>query len=184
MKKGNYLRIICEGAILVALAQVLSILKIWEFPQGGSITIGMLPIFLFCARWGTGPGLLASSAFALLQLFLDGAFAWGWQSIIGDYLLAYAVLGLAGIFSQKRYAFFYGTILGCTLRFVIHWIAGATIWAEYMPDVFFGMTMTSPWFYSALYNGSFMIIDMLLILVLGVIMFRLMAKEMTSQRIK
>lgn len=51
------LRMLCEGAILVALAQVLSYLKLFELPQGGSITIGMLPIFLYCARWGFGPGL-------------------------------------------------------------------------------------------------------------------------------
>lgn len=44
------LRALCEGAIFIALAQVLSYLKLFELPQGGSITIEMLPIFLFCAR--------------------------------------------------------------------------------------------------------------------------------------
>lgn len=55
------LRALCEGAIMVALAYVLSFIKLFELPQGGSIDIGMLPIFLYCARWGFGPGLLASS---------------------------------------------------------------------------------------------------------------------------
>ena len=54
------LRALCEGAIFIALAQVLSYLKLYELPQGGSITIEMLPIFLYCARWGFGPGMLAS----------------------------------------------------------------------------------------------------------------------------
>ena len=51
-----------EGALLVALAQILSYLQLWELPQGGSVTIGMLPIFLYCVRWGFGPGMLASFA--------------------------------------------------------------------------------------------------------------------------
>ncbi len=180
--KNEKLRALCEGATMVALAQVLSFLKLWELPQGGSVTIGMLPIFLYCARWGFGAGMLASSAYALLQLFLDGAFAWGWQSIVGDYLLAFAVLGVAGIFYRRKWAFFYGTVLGCIARFLVHWVVGATVWAEYMPERFFGLTMTSPWIYSALYNGSFMAIDMVLILLLGIVMYRLMAGHMICQR--
>ena len=64
------LRALCEGAIFIALAQVLSYLKLFELPQGGSITIEMLPIFLYCARWGFGPGMIASFAFSVLQLLL------------------------------------------------------------------------------------------------------------------
>ena len=180
MKNGR-LRALCEGAVLVALAQVLSFFKLWELPQGGAVTIGMLPIFLYCARWGFGSGMLAASAYALLQLFLDGAYAWGWQSMLGDYFLAFAVLGLAGLCSRRRLAFFYGTALGCAARFAVHWVVGATIWAEYMPERFFGLTMTSPWVYSALYNGSFMAIDAVLILILGAILYRLMPNEMTAQ---
>lgn len=51
-KTLKYLHMLCEGAIFVALAQVLSMLKLWEMPWGGSITLGMLPIFLFAVRWG------------------------------------------------------------------------------------------------------------------------------------
>ena len=69
------LRALCEGAVFVALAQVLSYLKLFELPQGGSITVGMLPIFLYCARWGFGPGMLASITYSILQLLLDGAYA-------------------------------------------------------------------------------------------------------------
>ena len=166
------LRMLCEGAILVALAQVLSYLKLFELPQGGSITIGMLPIFLYCARWGFGPGLLASVAYSLLQLFLDGAYAWGWQSMLGDYIVAFSVLGVAGLFYKQKHGFFIGTVVGCAARFLVHYVVGATIWAESMPETFVGMTMTTPWFYSALYNGSYMLIDMVLILIVGAIMVR------------
>ena len=74
MKKSKLtLRCLCEAAIMIALAQILGYLKLYELPQGGSITLSMLPIFLFCSRWGFGPGMLASFAFSLLPLFLDGA---------------------------------------------------------------------------------------------------------------
>lgn len=99
------LRALCEGAIFIALAQVLSYLKLYELPQGGSITIEMLPIFLYCARWGFGPGMLASFAYSILQALLSSTYAWTWQSLIGDYLLAFTALGLAGsraAFSMAR----------------------------------------------------------------------------------
>ena len=175
------LQALCEGAIMVALAQVLSYLKLWELPNGGSITIGMLPIFLYCARWGFGPGMLASVVYSLLQLFLDGAYAWGWQSMLGDYIIAFSVLGLAGLFARMKGGFFLGTVVGCAARFLVHYVVGATIWAEYMPPEFFGMTMTSPWFYSLLYNGSYMVIDMALVLIIGAILYKPMGKYMCCQ---
>ena len=183
MNGKQKLRALCEGAIMVALAQVLSMLKIWELPQGGSVTLGMLPIFVYCARWGFGPGMLASTAYAALQLIFDGAYAWGWQSMVGDYLVAFAVLGVAGLFSRSRYAVFLGTVAGCIARFLVHYVVGATVWAEYMPDEFFGMTMTTPWIYSALYNGCYMLIDMVLILIVVFILYKIMPRQMTSQRI-
>lgn len=106
-KKNSHLKLraLCEGAIFVALAQVLGYIKFFELPQGGAINIGMLPIFLYCARWGFGPGMLASVVYSVLQLLLDGAYAFGWQSMIGDYILAFSVLGLAGLASRKKNGF-------------------------------------------------------------------------------
>ena len=132
------LRALCEGAIMVALAQVLSYLKLFELPQGGSIDLGMLPIFLYCARWGFGPAMLASFVYSLLQLMQGGGFVIGWQSILGDYIVAYSVLGLAGLFHKKRYGFYYGILVGGAARFLCHYLTGATIWAVYMPESFFG----------------------------------------------
>ena len=175
------LRVLCEGALMVALAQILSYLKLWELPQGGSVTIGMFPIFLFCIRWGFGPGMLASVVFSVLQLVLDGAYAYSWQSMLGDYIVAFSVLGVAGLFARMKGGFFLGSIAGCVARFLVHWIVGATVGAKYMPDRFFGMTMTSPWFYSALYNGSFMLLDLVMILVIGALLYKPMGKHMTCQ---
>jgi len=178
MKKDSRreLRALCEGAVLVALAQILGYIKLFELPNGGSISLAMLPVFIYCARWGFGRGMLASFAFSLLQLLLDGAYAWGWQSIIGDYIVAFTVLGVAGLFHQYAKGFFIGTVVGSLARFLVAWYVGAVVWGEYMPDSFFGMTMTSPWFYSLLYNGSYMLISMILCLAVGGLLWKPMGK--------
>ena len=155
------IRALTEGAIFIALAQILSFLPLYKLPWGGSIDFAMLPILVFCCRWGFGPGMLASCAHAVLQTLFEGGIAIGWESIIGDFLLAYIVLGVAGLF---RGHFCLGATVACVLRFLVHYVVGATIWAQYMPESFFGMTMTTPWFYSALYNGAYMLPDLLLIL--------------------
>ena len=178
--RNRKLQMLCEGAILVALAQILSMLKLWEMPWGGSITLGMLPIFLFAVRWGTRWGLVAGFAYGLLQVMFDGGFAISWQSILGDYLVAFTVLGLAGLGRGREKGIFLGTVLGGAARFVVHWVVGATVWAMYMPDAFFGMTMTSPWLYSLLYNGFYMLIDTLLCLVIFALLFRPMHQYLTG----
>lgn len=178
------LRALCEGAIMVALAYVLSYIKLFELPQGGSIDIGMLPIFLYCARWGFGPGMLASIVYSVLQLLLDGAYAWGWQSMVGDYILAFSVLGLAGLFHKNHYGFYYGILVGGFARFLVHYLTGVFVWGEYMPETFFGMTMTTPWFYSALYNGSYMVLDCALVLLVGWILWKPMGKYIRGDDIK
>ena len=156
-KNRSSIRALTEGAIMIALAEILSFLPLYKLPWGGSIDLAMFPILLFCSRWGLGPGLLVSFAHATLQTLFEGGIAIGWQSIIGDYLVAYTVLGLAGLFKGK---FWLGATVACTARFLVHYVVGATIWAEYMPGTFFGMTMTTPWFYSALYNAAYMLPDL------------------------
>ena len=154
---------LCEGAIMIALAEILSFLPLYKLPWGGSVDLAMFPIVLFCVRWGFGPGMLVSCAHAVLQTLFEGGIAIGWQSILGDFLIAYGVLGLAGLFKGK---FYLATIASCTARFLVHYVVGATIWAEYMPEQFFGMTMTTPWLYSALYNGAYMLPDAVILVVL------------------
>ena len=87
-----------EGAILVAAATALSYVKLLELPQGGSVCIGMLPIFLFCARWGWKESFLTAFAYGMLQLIFDGAEAVGPTSMVMDYVLAFGVLGVACFF--------------------------------------------------------------------------------------
>ncbi|MBQ9493061.1 MAG: energy-coupled thiamine transporter ThiT [Oscillibacter sp.] len=174
------LRRLVEGAVMVAVAQVLSMIILWKLPQGGAVCLGMLPIFLYAVRWGTGAGLMSGFVLGVLQFLSDGGIALGWQSIIGDYLAAYTVLGLAGLFRKWKYGVFPGTAAGSVARFLVHYVVGATIWKAYMPDYFFGLTMTSPWFYSLLYNGSYMVLDMLLCLVVFALLEKPMGKYLSG----
>ena len=151
------LRALVEGAVLVAVAQILSYLKLWQMPWGGSVTLMMVPLVLFAVRWGLKEGLIASVAFGCLQFLFDGGFAIGWQSILGDYVVAFGVLGLAGLFHGKKNGIYWGMLVAGIARFLVHFVVGATVWAEYMPETYFGMTMVSPWVYSALYNGAYML---------------------------
>ena len=168
------LRSLTEGAILIALAEILSFLPLYKMPWGGSIDLAMRPIIVYCVRWGFGPGLIVSFAHGILQTLFEGGIAIGWESILGDFLIAYAVLGLAGLFRGK---FWQATVVACSARFLVHYVVGATIWAAYMPETFFGMTMTTPWFYSALYNGAYMLPDAVIILVIGAVLMKTPAKK-------
>ena len=173
-------RALCEGAVMVVLAQILGYIKLWEMPWGGSVCLSMLPIFLYAVRWGWKDGLLAGFVLGILQFMFDGGFALGWQSIIGDYLAAFTVLGLAGIFMGRKGGIFWGTLLGSAARFLVHYVVGATIWAQYMPENFFGMTMTTPWFYSLLYNGVYVVLNMALCLVVFALLYKPMKKYLTG----
>ena len=176
MNKRTPLRALTEGAVMVAIAQVLSLLKLWEMPWGGSVVLAMVPIILYAVRWGLGQGLLAAFAFGVLQFVFDGGFAIGWQSIVGDYLVAFTALGLAGLVRGKKGGIFTGTLIGGFARFLVHYVVGATVWAEYMPEEFFGMTMHTPWFYSLLYNLAYMLPNIVITLAIFALRWKPMGK--------
>ena len=58
------------------------------------------------------------------------------------------------------------------------------VWGKYMPDTFFNMTMTSPWFYSFLYNISYMLPDIILVVILFAVLYKPLNKYFTCQDIK
>ena len=181
--RNRKLRSLCEGAIWIAIALALSRLKLFQLPNGGSISLEMLPIFLFAIRWGVGPGLLAGLAFGALQMFLDGAIAWGWQSLLLDYLVAFTPLGLCGLFCGRPYGIFPGVLLGAFGRFIVHFISGITIYAILAPTELFSITFTSPWMYSLVYNGSYMLIDTVICLAVFAALSRPLKKYILGQDI-
>ena len=164
-------RMLCEGAIMVALAQILSYIKIMELPNGGSLTPAMFPILLFAVRWGLKDGLLAGFVFGLLQLIFDGEYAWGWQSMLLDYLVAFPPLGLAGLFKGKKWGIFAGTVLGCLGRFIVHFISGITIYRIYAPTEILGTVFDEPNLYSLVYNGSYMLPNTILALAIAGLLY-------------
>ena len=174
-------RCLAEAAILVALAQILSYVKIYQFPHGGSVTAAMFPLILFAVRWGWKSGLLAGFAFGLLQLIFDVAYAWGWQSMLLDYLAAFTPLGLAGWFRGKKWGVFAGTVVGCFCRFLIHYISGITIYRILVPTEVLGITFTNPHFYSLVYNGSYMLANTILALVIAAFLYVPLRKYILAQ---
>ena len=183
-KSHLYIRMLCEGAILLALALVLNALKLIQFTNGGSVDLAMIPIFFFAIRWGVGPGLLVGFAFGLLQMFIDGAIAWGWQSLLLDYLVAFTPLGLAGLFRYRKGGIFAGTLLGCILRFIVHYISGVTIYAIVAPTELFAMTFTEPWMYSLAYNGSYMLVDTVICLAVFALLYNPLRKYFLAEDIR
>ena len=177
-------RIMVECALMIALGTILANIKIYELPNGGSLTPAMFPIILFAVRWGTAPGLMAGFVFGLLQLIFDGAYAWGWQSMLLDYLAAFTPLGLAGLFKGRTWGIFAGTVVGCAGRFLVHYISGVTIYKILVPTAFMNWTFTSPSFYSIVYNGSYMLPNTVIALAIAALLYKPMKRYILGQDIQ
>ncbi|MBQ7292409.1 MAG: energy-coupled thiamine transporter ThiT [Clostridia bacterium] len=175
-------RMLTEGAIMVALAFILSFLKIVNFPWGGSITIlSMLPIVVFSLRYGAKYGFAVSFVYSVLQLVqgivVDGIFAWGLTPmtliavIFLDYLLPFTLLGAAGFFNNGKFTtVIAGTVVSVMFRFVCHYLSGVFIWKTV--GELLGISTTSPYLYSLLYNGAYMIPEMIFTAIGAVILFK------------
>lgn len=166
-------RALCEGAVLLALAQILSYIKLFPgWPNGGSITLAAFPIALYAVRWGVGRGLAIGFLFGTLQMLFDGGYAWGWQSMLLDYLVAFTPLGLAGLFKGKTWGIFPGILLGNLGRFIVHYISGVTIYRIYEPTNIPGIgTFDGAELYSLVYNGSYMLPCALLALAVAALLY-------------
>lgn len=173
--KNQNVRQLTSGAILIALATVLSVIPFIQMPLGGKLTpFSMVPIILFSLMYGAGKGLAVSFVYSLIQLALSiaGVLTWGLTpaSLVGtivlDYILAYSVLGVAGLFRRKgMIGIIGGVILACALRFACHFLSGAIIfdiWCEW----------NNAWIYSLCYNGLYMLPETVLTVVGAVLLFR------------
>ena len=144
----THVRALTESAIMLALAVALSYVKLFQLPFDGSITLfSMLPICLIAIKWGLGWGLGTAFTYSWFQILQGGVFAWGLTptmliaSLFLDYILAFTVLGLAGLF--RRYGtlgMVAGVALVCALRFLVHFASGVILWANLEEFVAFGKT--------------------------------------------
>jgi thiamine transporter len=146
-------RLLAEIVVFVAMATALSFITVYTFPQGGSITAGsMVPILWLALRRGPRLGLFAGAVFGLVELALMPFIYYPVQVLL-DYPLAFGALGLAGFFKTRPVV---GVVVGITGRFVMHFISGVVFFASFAPA---GM---SPIAYSAIYNASYLIPEMVI----------------------
>ena len=112
--KNNNTKKLAACAVMVALGAVLSMIKVLQMPFGGSITLlSMLPCAMISIMYGLKWGFAASFVESVVQLAfgitMDGILGWGMtpSALIGtillDYIVAYTVIGIAGIFRKKGY---------------------------------------------------------------------------------
>lgn len=168
---NNKTKVLVEGAVMVALATVLSFIRVFKLPWGGSITLlSMLPIVLFSIRRGVRSGLTVSLVYALLQFaqgIMDGLFGWGLTPamlvacILLDYIGAFTVLGIAGLFRKKGLPGWIGGItLAVVLRFLFHFLSGVVIWKSF-GSLWNGFSTENTYLYSFLYNGCYMLPELI-----------------------
>jgi len=162
--KRNQVRIMTEIGMAVALSVILNFIPLWRMPQGGSISLEMLPILIIALRWGASSGMMAGAVYGLVQLAF-GPFIIHPAQLVLDYPLPYMLVGLAGIFSSKIDLKAKGSTYGWLLlavftgglgRFVSHFFSGVIFFAQYAPEG------QSPWVYSAIYNISYLLPALLL----------------------
>ena len=181
--KNQKLRALVECAVFVAMSIALSYLKIpigLSFGGfGGSIDLVMIPLIIAACRWGLGWGLGAGLVFGTLKFFVGGGSAINWQSMLLDYSVAYMFVGFAGLIRRKPRKMWLGALIGCFGRFLIHFISGITIYAMYMEDIF-GLPMTNVWVYSALYNGSYMLPNTILAVIVCFVLGRVLEKQLAK----
>ena len=140
-RKSKKLQALTESALMISLAVILSFLKLISMPYGGAVTLAsLLPIAIVSYRHGTGHGLFAATVYAVIQQILDLSllyYATSWKSVVAivvlDYVLAFAIAGIAGIFRRSIQNQTLALTLGCFLvslcRYACHVISGATVWA-------------------------------------------------------
>ena len=168
--RNKNIRCITEGAICIALAVALSYAKIpigLAFGGfGGSIDLVMIPLIVFAVRWGLGWGLGAGLIFGTIKYFIGAHSDISWVSIIFDYSVAYMFVGFAGLFRNKWKALPLAALVGCVCRFIIHYISGVTVYAQWMPEEFMNISHMTPPLYSLLYNGTYMLPNTILAVLL------------------
>lgn len=149
-------RMLANAALCLALAFVLSYIKLFDLPQGGAVTAAsLLPIVAFAYSYGLAPGLVVGVAYGLLQMIQDPWIVTPVQAIL-DYPLAFACIALAAVARKlpDSWGWLAGMALAAVGRFVCHALTGVVFFAEYAEGT--GMT---PFVYSVSYN-SFVFVDM------------------------
>lgn len=152
-------KMMAHAAMCLALSFVLSYIRLFRMSGGGSVTPGsMLPVMLFGASYGLVPGLLVGFAYSLLQI-LQGAEAAGIMGLLLDYILAFSALGLSGLAKHlpKKWGLYVAMVIALLGRLFCSVLSGTIVWG-------------TPLWGSITYNVSYMLPEMVICLVLGVLL--------------
>ena len=191
MKNTNLQRM-CVSAVLIALSTALSFIKIWNMPWGGSITLlSMLPVALISIMYGLKQGLFSSFIYACIQLVfgitMDGLLGWGLTGgmltacILLDYIIAFTVIGLAGIFKSKGMTgIMGGTLLAIGLRFISHILSGVFVFAS-VGKLWDGFETSNTWLYSFVYNACYMLPEIILTAIGAFFVYKALDKVIAKQ---
>lgn len=175
MKKEKIAALV-ESGTMAALSYVLNLIIVFQMPQGGSISLGsMVPIIIISVRRGPYWGMATGALAGLLQFILGKQFSLHPLSIVLDYVLAYALIGVVGYFGKKRSMICFGILVSVFLRFVSHVLSGAIIFYECAGD-------QNPWLYSIIYNGTYLLPELVITIILSLLILssshaRLVAKK-------
>ncbi len=176
-RRGVDARRLAYCAMAVALAYATSFIKVFQLPYGGSVTLLSMLFIVLIANWyGVKTGLLVGFAYGILQ-FLQEPYVLSLFQVCCDYVLAFAALGLAGLFRGKRNGLLQGYIAAVLARGVFHTLGGYLYWMDYMPETF---PQTLRDLYPIVYNYSYLLAEGLL----TVIVIKLPAVEKALERIR
>lgn len=153
-----------ECAVMVALAVLCSFIKVWEMPQGGSVALTMVPLFVIALRRGAWAGIVTGGIYGVLSILIAGVI-YHPMSILLDYILAFALVGIAGFFKKNVSGIIFGVTAGVAGRFASSFISGAVLFAEYAPDG------QNPWVYSLIYQATYLIPELIISLAIMLVIY-------------
>lgn len=157
-------RKLTEIAVAACLAVVCSFIKVWEMPQGGSVALTMVPILLIAIRSGWVAGCSAGAIYGLLSLLIAGV-VYHPMSILLDYVLAFGLLGIAGLFKKTLPGLIAGCTVGVAGRFVSSLVSGAVLFGSYAPEG------QNPWIYSLGYQATYMVPEFIISVTVLILLF-------------
>ena len=160
-------KILTETSVVVALSVILKdvLPPIYSLPQGGSITVaGMVPLLWFSLRRGPRFGSFAGFVYGLVHMSLGGYVIHPVQALL-DYPLAFAALGLAGLFKKHPLV---GVGVAIAGRFVSSFLSGIIF--------FTGLTLEGA-VASAIYNGTYLLGEFV---ISAIVIFILVKKQIVE----
>ena len=159
MKQSFSVKGLAVCGVCIALAFVLSFVKLFSAPLGGSVTLcSMIFICIIGYMLGWKYSLTAALAYGILQ-FIQKPEIYAPLQVVIDYGCAFTALGLSGFFKDKKYGLITGYLAGVTGRFIFSTLSGFVFFAEYAPEGW------NPIIYSACYNGAYIYIEAVITLV-------------------